>query len=434
MSSDTRTALSNVVELIGTKVTVSSLHGAPYLSTENMLPNLGGVGPSKPPAGDRVNNFRKHDTLFSNIRPYFRKVHYAESGGGCSADVLVFRTKDPEAFDPAYLYYCLADPLFIEYTMATCKGAKMPRGDKGAMMLYKLEKPTITVQKRVASLLRGIDNLIAGLRHQNTAIESIAQTQFRSWFVNFDPVHAKAVGNAPEAMSAEISALFPSEFEESSLGAIPKGWCVTTFDDSFGIQGGGTPSTKELSYWDAGTHWWATPKDMSGLTAKVIYSTGRKITDAGVRKISSKILPTNTTLMSSRAPVGYLAIAKAPISINQGFIAIPPTEGVPASFIVELLAYKMPEIKANAGGTTFAEISKTQFRPIKWVRPPKEVLEAYGRIATPLYASVHGNALLIDALANLRDHILPRLISGKLSIGEAEEAVADLVPDLAEAI
>lgn len=131
--------------------------------------------------------------------------------------------------------------------------------------------------------------------------------------------------------------------------------------------------------------------------------------------------------MSSRAPVGYLAIAKAPISINQGFIAIPPTPGVSASFVVELLAHKMPDIKSNAGGTTFAEISKAQFRPIKWTRPCDKALAAFGKIVEPLYAQVHANCLLVDSCASLRDHLLPRMISGKLSLEDAERAVEEAV-------
>lgn len=280
-------------------------------------------------------------------------------------------------------------------------------------------------QKTVSNFLQKVDGLRLKIRSQNVALESIAQRLFRSWFVNFDPVHAKAAGKEPEAMSAELAALFPSEFEDSEQGAIPKGWTVATFGDAFAIRGGATPSTGEPAYWTGGTHAWATPKDMSTLASKVMYRTERQITAAGVAKISSKALPAGTVLMSSRAPVGYLAIAKASISINQGFIAVPPTQGIPPSFVVELLAHKMPDIKANAGGTTFAEISKTQFRPIKWVRPCSKTLAAFGALVEPMYAQVHGNCLLVDALADLRDHLLPRLISGKLSLDEAELAVEE---------
>lgn len=296
-----------------------------------------------------------------------------------------------------------------------------------ATLIKEIPFPKISLSKqnKIAELLGNIEDLIEAAQHQNTALEAIAQRLFRSWFVNFDPVHAKAAGKEPEAMSAELAVLFPGEFEDSELGPIPKGWSVTTFGDAFDIKGGATPSTSEPLYWDGGTHAWATPKDMSSLASKVMYRTERQITAAGVAKISSKALPAGTVLMSSRAPVGYLAIAKAPISINQGFIAIPPTQGIPASFTVELLAQKMPDIKANAGGTTFAEISKTQFRPIKWTRPSDKVLEAFGKLVEPLYAQVHGNCLLVDSLASLRDLLLPRLISGKLSLEEAQQVVEE---------
>jgi type I restriction enzyme S subunit len=328
------------------------------------------------------------------------------------------------------------NPRYCYYLLQTLKLASFNSGSAQASInrnfLYpiKLRVPERPVQDRIATLLQSIDHSITTARQTNGALESIAQTLFRSWFVDFDPVHAKLAGKEPEAMSPELAALFPTQFEESELGLIPKGWAVTTFGAAFDIKGGGTPSTKEASYWDNGTHSWATPKDMSNLASKVIYQTAFKLTAAGVNKISSKVLPVGTTLMSSRAPVGYLAIAKAPISINQGFIAIPPTEGLPSSFIVNLLLHKMPEIKANAGGTTFAEISKSQFRPIKWVRSSKKVIDAFGRIAEPLYAAVHANCLTIDALADLRDHLLPRLISGKLRLEDAEASVAAITSEL----
>lgn len=339
-----------------------------------------------------------------------------------------------EEFDATYLRYFLLSPLQQDLMLGfASSGATRNALTKGMIESFIVPKPTLTEQKRISKALGVLDESIEVLQHQNTTLEAITQRLFRSWFVNFDPVHAKAVGQEPEAMSAELAALFPSEFENSALGLIPKGWAVTTFGDAFDIKGGATPSTADARYWEGGTHAWATPKDMSSLTSKVIYRTERKITAAGVAKISSKALPVDTVLLSSRAPVGYLAIAKAPISINQGFIAVPPTPGVSSSFVVELLAHKMPEIKANAGGTTFAEISKTQFRPIKWIRPCQKTLAAFGKVTDPLYAQIHANCRLVDALASLRDHILPRLISGKLSLADAEAALATVKPEVEQA-
>jgi type I restriction enzyme S subunit len=375
--------------------------------------------------------FEAGDILLARITPCFENGKTAiapaiHGPGHGSTEFIVIRPKNPK--DHAFVYGLLRSPEFRSHAIGQMVGTSgRQRIPNEAVLSFPLELPADSYRHKAAHLLGSIEDTCSTLRHQNTALEAIAQRLFRSWFVNFDPVHAKAAGKEPEAMSAELAALFPSDFEDSELGPIPKGWSVTTFGDAFDIKGGATPSTSEPLYWHGGTHAWATPKDMSSLASKVMYRTERQITAAGVAKISSKALPSGTVLMSSRAPVGYLAIAKAPISINQGFIAIPPTPGIPASFAVELLAYKMPDIKANAGGTTFAEISKTQFRPIKWTRPSDKVLAAFGKLVEPLYAQVHGNCLLVDSLASLRDHLLPRLISGKLSLEEAERVVEEAV-------
>lgn len=346
----------------------------------------------------------------------------------CLGQRQVLIRADAKKIDPDFLFYSMRAPfmqrqmLVVEGEGTTVSNLRIPYIEN-----LKIKVPPLPTQKRIVALMGALDGELENLHHQNDTLEAIAQRLFRSWFVNFDPVHAKAAGKEPEAMSAELAALFPSEFEDSELGPIPKGWAVTTFGDAFDIKGGATPSTSEPLYWEGGTHAWATPKDMSSLPSKVMYRTERQITAAGVAKISSKALPAGTVLMSSRAPVGYLAIAKAPISINQGFIAIPPTPAVPSSFVVELLAHKMPDIKSNAGGTTFAEISKAQFRPIKWTRPCDKTVAAFGKIADSLYAQVHANCSLVDSLANLRDHLLPRLISGKLSLEEAERVVDEVV-------
>jgi type I restriction enzyme S subunit len=357
-------------------------------------------------------------------------VRAREVGWLCGTGCLKVRLGNESLASAEFVSYYLQLPDIKEWLIQHAVGATMPNLNTGILSEVPLTLAPPEIQKKIIHLLAALDASILTLQQQNTVLESIAQTLFRSWFVDFDPVHAKLAGNEPDAMSPELAALFPSEFENSELGLIPMGWAVTTFGNAFDIKGGGTPSTKDASYWDNGTHSWATPKDMSNLASKVIYQTAFKLTTEGVNKIGSKVLPVGTTLMSSRAPVGYLAIAKAPISINQGFIAIPPTEGLPSSFIVNLLVQKMPEIKANAGGTTFAEISKSQFRPIKWVLPSKEVMKAFGRIAEPLYASVHANCLTIDALIGLRDHLLPRLISGKLRIEDAEASVTELTSGL----
>ena len=183
--------------------------------------------------------------------------------------------------------------------------------------------------------------------------------------------------------------------------------------------GGGTPSTAEPKYWEGGTHHWTTPKDFSSLQPPVLLDTDRKLTDAGITKISSGLLAAGTLLLSSRAPVGYLAIAAMPVAINQGFIALKCNDRASNFFMLNWCQTNMAEIESRATGTTFAEISKQNFRPIKIVLPPKELMAAFSAKVAPLYAQITANLEQSRTLATLRDTLLPKLLSGELSVAEA---------------
>jgi type I restriction enzyme, S subunit len=224
-------------------------------------------------------------------------------------------------------------------------------------------------------------------------------------------------------MDAATAAMFPSEFEESELGLIPKGWSIAEIGKVVACVGGGTPSTKVPAYWDEPHNHWVTPKDLSGLQAPVLIDTDRMISDAGLSKISSGMLPVSTLLLSSRAPIGYLAIAKIPTAINQGFIAMPPGGELPPEYLLFWTRINMDEIKQKANGSTFMEISKSTFRSIKLTIPPKPIVDAFNAIASPVLDRITVNERHRRQLADLRDTLLPRLISGKLRLPEAEALI-----------
>lgn len=180
--------------------------------------------------------------------------------------------------------------------------------------------------------------------------------------------------------------------------------------------GGGTPSTAEPIYWEDGTHHWTTPKDFSSLQAPILLDTERKLTDDGIAKISSGLLPAGTLLLSSRAPVGYLAITAMPIAINQGFIALKCNDYASNFFMLNWCQTNMAEIESRATGTTFAEISKQNFRPIPVVLSPIDLMAAFTTKVAPLYAQITANLNQSQALANLRDTLLPKLLSGELDL------------------
>jgi type I restriction enzyme S subunit len=180
--------------------------------------------------------------------------------------------------------------------------------------------------------------------------------------------------------------------------------------------GGTTPSTKESAYWDGGTHAWATPKDLSGLSVPILLETERRITDVGLSQVGSGLLPKGTILLSSRAPIGYLAVAEIPVAINQGFIAMLPKMGTSNLFLLIWASIAHEEIVSRANGSTFLEISKANFRPIPVVTPSDDIMQEFDQLARPLYERIVECARESHTLAALRDTLLPKLISGELRV------------------
>ena len=277
--------------------------------------------------------------------------------------------------------------------------------------------PPLDEQRAIAGVLGALDDKIDQNRRTARALDRLARTIFRAWFVDFEPVKAKAAGAAsfPSLPQPVFDAL-PTRFVDSEIGPVPEGWEVQPIDDVITVKGGGTPSTKNPNYWDGGEHCWATPRDMSRLAHPVLLDTERRITDAGVKHISSGLLPVGTVLMSSRAPVGYLAIAGVPTAINQGFIAMICDGPLPPIFVLNWVSSSMEAIKARASGTTFPEISKRNFRTLTAVKPTGDVIVAYQRAAEPLFDLLTARVKENVCLAKIRDYILPRLLSGQVRV------------------
>lgn len=167
--------LSGLCAFADGRVTVAGLDLDNYISTENMLPNKEGITRSAGlPTVNQTQAYQAKDVLVSNIRPYFRKIWYADRDGGCSNDVLVFRAN--ENVYPNFLYYLLSDDTFFDYATATAKGTKMPRGDKGAIMRYEVPDLPLDIQIEIADTLSALDARIAENRAINNHLASTSQT------------------------------------------------------------------------------------------------------------------------------------------------------------------------------------------------------------------------------------------------------------------
>ncbi|MBD6970705.1 restriction endonuclease subunit S, partial [Vibrio parahaemolyticus] len=344
-----------------------------------------------------------------------------------STEFIVMSAKKPY-FDQDYIYYLARLPEFRAYAKSHMEGTSgRQRVPWQSLAKFTFSFPPEDVRREAAIFLKRLDDKICNNNAMNQTLEKIAQRIFKSWFIDFDPVKANKEGLPFDGLSPEIQALFPSEFEDSELGMIPKGWEVSTIEDEFTTVGGATPSTKNEAFWENGNVLWTTPKDLSGLTDKVLFDTSRKITDAGLKKISSGLLPVNTVLMSSRAPVGYLALAKEKMAINQGYIALKCDKKIGEHFMLLWLDSNMESIKCRAGGTTFAEISKKAFRPIPLVVPDENILDKFEAQIKPIFDRIEANARQNACLGTIRDRLLPKLISGQISVGEAKQELAEAI-------
>ena len=316
--------------------------------------------------------------------------------------------------DTDFIYYTLKHA--VTGLKKIAHGAVFDTITRDTFKVIEVLIPPLVEQKRIASLLGALDDKIEIIGKINQRLEATARALFQSWFVDFDPVRAKLDGRKPFGIDELTSDLFPDTFQDSELGNIPKGWTIKPVGEVVDCVGGGTPSTAELKYWEGGTHHWTTPKDFSSLQSPILLNTDRKLTDAGIAKISSGLLPAGTLLLSSRAPVGYLAIASMPVAINQGFIALKCNEYASNYFMLNWCQSNMPEIESRATGTTFAEISKQNFRPIRVVLPSKNLMSAFTGKVEPLYEQITANLRQSQTLASLRDTLLPKLLSGELSV------------------
>ena len=323
---------------------------------------------------------------------------------------------DQYKVESRFLYFVFTSNDYRHYLRSNAVVTGVPHINLGLLREYPLSLPPLAEQKAIAAVLGALDDKIELNRRMNATLEAMARALFQSWFVDFDPVMAKMDGRQPVGMDPDTAALFPDSFDGSAVGQIPNGWRIKPVGEVVDCVGGGTPSTAEPIYWEGGTHHWTTPKDFSSLQAPILLDTERKLTDDGIAKISSGLLPAGTLLLSSRAPVGYLAITAIPVAINQGFIALKCNDFASNFFMLNWCQTNMAEIKSRATGTTFAEISKQNFRPIPVVLPPIELMAAFTAKAAPLYAQITANLHQSQALANLRDTLLPKLLSGELAL------------------
>ena len=371
--------------------------------------------------GQAKKSIQKGDILFSEIRPANGRYAFVDFDADdyvVSTKLLVIRPK-PGKVSPRFLYHFLTSRKITDWLqhLAESRSGTFPQITFDQVAELDLPPLMLEEQRTIEELFDALDGKIEQNRRTALALERVARAIFRAWFVDFEPVKAKAAGAAScPSMPQPVFDALPTRFVDSDIGPVPEGWEVKAIGDVVRTKGGGTPNTKKPEYWGGGKHCWATPKDMSRLSHPVLLDTERRITEAGVNAISSRMLPIGTVLMSSRAPVGYLAIARVPTAINQGFIAMVCDGPLPPTYVLSWALTSMDTIKSHASGTTFPEISKKNFRPLPVVVPIGTVIAAYQQMSDPLFDLLTAYVKESLQLTQVRDYLLPQLLSGTVRV------------------
>ena len=301
---------------------------------------------------------------------------------------------DTDMLDKRYLYYLFNTKMVRAQLSGSATGTKVRHTAPERIYRVKVSVPTdVKLQFRIASVLRAYDDLIENNRRRIQLLEQAARMLYEEWFVR-----RRLLGHEHVLAEADISA----------------GWTTRRLSDICDTTGGGTPSTKVPEYWD-GDVTWVVPSDVTDNDCLVLLDSERKITEKGLRESSARIVPAETILMTSRASVGFFALMDREVATNQGFINIVPHDEGLRMYLLFNLMSRVAEIRANARGTTYPEISKGRFRAMNIVIPDRALVEEFSDIVLDIVRQVRCLKRSSAQFKNARDAFLPRLMNGEIS-------------------
>lgn len=377
-----------------------------YVTTDCILQNKKGreIATNLPPQSCCLTRYQRGDVLIANIRPYLKKVWFADIDGGASSDVLVFRAK--EGHSPSFLYAVLLQDSFFDYVMQGAKGSKMPRGDKEQILRY--EMPTLSCsEESIGTFFLNLDQKIRLDEQINQNLEAMVKQLYDYWFVQFDFPNEE--GKPYKSSGGEMV------WNEELKREIPALWETKEVADIANVYNGATPSTvDELNY--GGDIVWITPKDLSDQKQKFIYQGERNISQVGYDSCSTHLLPSNTILMSSRAPIGLLAIAKNELCTNQGFKSFVPKYRNIAIYLYYYLQYHLRQIEQLGAGTTFKEVSREDIIKFPVLKSSDNILDLWEERVSAFNDKQLEIQKENENLTKQRDELLPLLMNGQVSV------------------
>ena len=326
-------------------------------------------------------------------------------------------------------------------------GAVQPKLNKANLDCIEIPIPPYDERLAINRVLNGITNKIQLNTQTNQTLEQIAQAIFKSWFVDFAPVRAKMAvlenGGTPEAallaamraISAkddaalermrretpeaytrleQTAALFPSAMEPSALGEVPEGWKIKPLSAMIELIGGGTPKRSEDAFWGGDIPWFSV-KEAPVDGSVFVIDTSEKITELGLNKSSTKILPEGVTIISARGTVGRLALVGVPMAMNQSCYGV---KGIASAFNYFTLKQAVSTLQRQTHGAVFDTITTKTFDTVFATHPSKNIIDEFERLVEPMLANIKNHLYESAALAQSRDSFLPKLLSGEICVSE----------------
>ncbi len=336
-----------------------------------------------------------------------------------------------ESVYPEYLGYVLQSPAFRERIETYAVGTAIMNLSRERILGFPLTLPSTEIQKAIAHILGTLDDKIELNRQMNRTLEEMARAIFKSWFVDFDPVRAKAAVRSAHPswtneqvsraacpnLKPEIAELFPDAFEDSELGQIPKGWKASIVHQHFRLTMGQSPPGSTYNEIGEGVPFYQGRTDFG-----FRFPTRRVFCTAPTR-----FAETGDTLVSIRAPVGDVNMANERCAVGRGVAAIRHRSGS-RSFTYCSMKYLGKHFdQFEAEGTVFGCINKSDFERLPFVSPEPDILTVFEQIVSPLDDRLETNECQSLILASIRDALLPKLISGQLRVKDAERFLEEAV-------
>ena len=339
-----------------------------------------------------------------------------------NSGMVIFRADTLQVL-PKYLFYALRSPVFSKQVKKLTTGSAQPQFPIRDIKSIKLLLPNLKIQHVIVAAIGAFDDKIELNRQINETLEAMAQAIFKDWFVDFGPVRRKQSGETDSVKilgglipdsgrAASIAALFPDRLGGDGL---PVGWDTGFIDTMIDLVGGGTPKTSKEEYWNGEIPWFSV-KDTPAGSDCFVFTTEKSITSKGLNNCSAKLVPKGTSIISARGTIGNLVIAGQDMAFNQSCYAVRPADGQSAYFTYLALQKTVENLRSMAHGSVFSTITRATFQSVVFPQFPDVIVSTFEKVVTPFFDLIFTAVQENQTLAETRDYLLPKLMSGEVRV------------------